>query len=98
MGLLFRWNESKAKENLRRHGLSFKEASTAFGDPLSVTIEDGDHSYGESRYILLGETVNHRVVAVAHAERHGEIRIISARFASRGERRSYEGGQARRKG
>ena len=98
MGLLFRWDENKAKENLRKHGLSFKEASTAFGDPLSVTIEDLDHSYGESRYILLGETVNHRVVLVAHAEKHGEVRIISARFASRGERRSYESGKARHKG
>jgi len=97
LGLLFRWDQNKAKTNLSKHGISFKEASTAFGDPLSVTIDDVDHSRGESRYILLGETINRRLVTVVHTDNDGEIRIISARFATKQERRSYEAGKIRPK-
>ena len=98
MALLFRWDQRKAKANLRKHGISFEEASSAFGDPISITIEDVDHSYGENRYILLGETLEHHLVIVVHTDRNGEIRIFSARLATRQERRSYEAGKAKPKG
>lgn len=98
MALIFRWDQWKAKTNLTKHGISFEEATSAFGDPLSITIEDADHSYGENRYILLGETLEHDLVIVAHTDRNGEIRIISARLATRQERRSYETGKAKSKG
>jgi uncharacterized DUF497 family protein len=93
MALLFRWNKEKARANLKKHGISFEEASSAFGDPLSATIDDVDHSKGENRYILIGETASRNLVVVSHTERRGEIRIISARLASRRERRAYETGQ-----
>ena len=98
MALLFRWDQRKAKANLLKHGISFEEASSAFGDPLSITIEDVDHSFGENRYILLGETLEHDLVIVAHTDSNGEIRIISARIATKQERRSYETGKTRSKG
>ena len=98
MALIFRWDQQKAKANLTKHGISFEEASSAFGDSLSITIEDVDHSYGENRYILLGETLEHHLVIVAHTDNNGEIRIISARLATRQERRSYETGKAKSKG
>jgi hypothetical protein len=98
VALIFRWDQRKAKTNLTKHGISFEEASSAFGDPLSITIEDVDHSYGENRYILLGETLENDLVIVAHTDRNGEIRIISARLATKQERRSYETGKAKSKG
>ena len=81
MALVFRWDPRKAKANLAKHQISFEEASSAFGDPLSITIEDVGHSRGEIRYILLGETLEYNLVVVVHTERNGEIRIISARLA-----------------
>jgi uncharacterized DUF497 family protein len=85
VALIFRWDQRKARANLAKHGISFEEASSAFGDSLSITIEDVDHSYGENRYILLGETLDHHLVIVAHTDNNGEIRIISARPATRQE-------------
>ena len=90
MALIFQWDQRKALVNLRKHGVSFQEACSAFGDPLSVTIPDPEHSRGERRYILVGETVGHKLVAVSHTERKSSIRIISVRLATRAERRSYE--------
>jgi uncharacterized DUF497 family protein len=98
VALIFRWDPRKAKAKFGKHGISFEEASSAFGDPLSFTIEDVDHSDGEIRYILLGETLEHELVIVAHTDRNGEIRIISARLATKQERRSYETGKTRSKG
>jgi len=56
LGLIFEWDKKKAAVNLRKHGVSFAEAATAFGDPLSITIPDPDHSHGEDRYLLMGES------------------------------------------
>jgi uncharacterized DUF497 family protein len=98
VALIFRWDQRKAKANLSKHGISFEEVSSAFGDPLSITIEDVDHSYYENRYILIGETLENDLVIVAHTDRNGEIRIISARLATRQEWRSYEIGKTRSKG
>jgi len=90
MALTFEWDQKKASSNLRKHGVSFKEAATAFGDPLSLTIPDPDHSIGEDRFVLIGESQKERLLVVAHTERSDTIRIISARLATRGERKSHE--------
>lgn len=86
----FEWDSDKAASNEEKHGVSFDEAATAFGDPLSLTISDPDHSADEERFILVGESYAGRLVVVAHTEREDRIRIISARLATRGERYSYE--------
>lgn len=86
----FEWDPQKARLNRKKHGLSFEEAATAFGDPLSLTISDPDHSDEEDRYILLGQTSVGRLVVVVHTYRGEYIRIISARLATRRERSAYE--------
>ena len=86
----FEWDREKATSNLEKHGVSFDEAATAFGDPLSSTILDPDRSDDEDRYILIGQAFSGRVVVVVHTERGEFIRLISARLATRSERRSYE--------
>lgn len=88
--LRFEWDPAKAEANAEKHGVSFAEAATAFGDPLSITIPDPSHSEGEARFILLGLSFRNRLVVVAHVENEDAIRIISARTASNAERRSYE--------
>jgi uncharacterized DUF497 family protein len=75
---------------MQRHGISFEEASTAFGDPLSLTRPDPDHSEAEERFLLLGVTFPGRLVVVAHTDRGEAIRLISARLATRRERQAYE--------
>jgi uncharacterized DUF497 family protein len=88
----FEWDHDKAQRNVRKHGVSFDEASTAFGDPLSVTIDDPDHSVDEQRLLLLGQTLNGKLLVIAHVDDGETIRIISARMAERHERRQYEEG------
>lgn len=88
--LQFEWDPGKAESNRRKHGLGFPEAATAFGDPLSLTIPDPEHSRGEERFILIGRTFRDRLVVVAHSEAGNNIRIISARPATNAERRHYE--------
>jgi uncharacterized protein len=90
MSLQFTWDQRKAPANLRKHGIGFPEAATAFADPLSLTIPDPDHSAGEARFILIGQSERRRLVVVAHVERGDLIRIISARPATRRERKTYE--------
>ena len=91
MAMRFSWDPRKAAANHRKHGVSFEEASTAFADPLSVTVPDPDHSEDESRFLLVGRSTRERLVVVVHAERGAaEIRLISARLASRSERHQYE--------
>jgi len=92
MSLGFEWDEKKAKQNLKKHKVSFEEASTVFADPLSLTIEDPLHSEEEERLIILGESHRRRLLVVSFTERGDNIRIISARVASPGERRNYEEG------
>jgi hypothetical protein len=89
--LTFAWDPDKAESNARKHGVTFPEAATAFGDPLSVTIPDPDHSEGEARYLLIGLTSQGRLAVVGHIEDDDEsIRLIHARLATRTERRDYE--------
>jgi len=90
--MVIEWDAGKARVNLQKHGVGFEEAATVFGDPLSSTISDPLHSAGEHRFIMVGFSKQGRVIVVAHAERGGRIRIISARVASRRERKQYEEG------
>jgi uncharacterized DUF497 family protein len=93
MALRFSWDPRKAASNLKDHEVSFEEAVTAFGDPLSITIPDPQHSESEERFVLVGLSANSRSLVVIHAERgDDEIRIISARLATRRERTQYEEG------
>lgn len=92
MALRFAWDARKAAANVRKHGVSFAEAATAFGDPLSITISDPDHSKDEERFLLIGKSTQQHLVVVAHVERGDTIRIISARPATRRERLVYEEG------
>lgn len=89
----FEWNPDKANSNLKKHGVSFNEASTVFNDPLSVTFPDPDHSDGEERYIIIGLSSANRILIVPHTDRVNQVRIISAREATRNERRFYEDGE-----
>jgi uncharacterized DUF497 family protein len=86
----FEWDPVKAVRNLRKHKVSFGEAVTVFGDFLSTTSPDPDHSTDEKRYITIGLSNQRRVLMVAHTERGGRFRIISARKLSQNERRAYE--------
>jgi uncharacterized protein len=88
----FEWDPGKAASNLTRHGVSFGEAATTFGDPLSTTVADPDHSIGEDRYITIGVSHRGRLLMVAHTERRDRIRIISARELTRTEGAQYEAG------
>lgn len=90
MGLTFEWDDNKAASNLQKHGVAFDEAATAFGDPLSLTIPDPLHSEDEDRFVLIGETYRGRLVVVVHTTRGDTLRLISARSATRSERRTYE--------
>lgn len=92
MELEFEWDPEKAFANERKHGVSFSEAGTAFGDPLSVTVPDTRHSLDEDRYILFGRSDRGRLLAVMHTERGAAIRIISARLVTTRERREYQEG------
>ena len=88
--LTFEWDKRKEATNIRKHGVSFHEASTVFLDPLSMTFYDPDHAEDEDRYITLGMAKNGRLIFVSHADRGDRVRIISAREASKRERNGYE--------
>lgn len=88
----FEWNPVKAEGNLEKHGVSFQEATTVFGDPLSYTFDDPDHSDDEERFLTVGMTLTARLLIVSHTDRGATIRIISARELTRKERSFYEGG------
>jgi len=89
MAITFEWDPEKASENLQKHGVSFEEGATCFGDLLSETIHDPDHSEGEDRYVLLGMSAQARLLVVVHVEREDNIRLISARPANRREAAKY---------
>lgn len=91
-GLDFEWDDTKARANERKHGVSFAEAVSAFSDPLALTVPDQRHSAGESRLLCLGMSGDERLLVVCHTERDERIRIISARETTRQERRFYERG------
>lgn len=92
MGVEFEWDDQKALANVKKHKVTFAQAATIFGDPLSITFHDPDHSDEEDRYITIGSTMNNVLMIVSHTDRGERIRIISARRATRRERRIYEDG------
>ncbi len=89
-GLRFEWDPLKARDNVRKHGVSFEDAATALGDPIAITIDDDGHSTeAEYRFVTIGTTHRHLLVVVCHTDRHGTIRIITARKANKQEREQY---------
>lgn len=86
----FEWDPAKAATNARKHRVSFEEACTAFSDPRAITIPDPKHSATEERFVLLGASERDRLVVVVHVERGENVRIISARRATRSENETYE--------
>jgi uncharacterized protein len=86
----FEWDPRKAKENFRKHGVSFDEAVTAFYDPFSATFDDPDHSVGGQRFITVGYSSNPRLLVISHTERGKNTRIINARPATTHERNNHE--------
>jgi len=88
----FEWDQEKAKVNLKKHGVSFQEAITVFGDPLAVTFRDPDHSQVEERFITFGLSRFQRLLVIAHADTEYKMRIISARTMTAKERSIYEEG------
>lgn len=90
MGLLFEWDPKKASTNCFKHEVTFEEASTIFSDNSSLTIDNPLHSLHEKRFITIGISAKGRVLVVVHTERGENIRIISARLASKKERKQYQ--------
>jgi uncharacterized DUF497 family protein len=90
--VVYEWNVAKASANIKKHGISFDAAATVFLDPLALTFPDPFHSGGEEREITIGHTAGHQVAFVAHCQRGNRVRIISARKATRTERKQYEEG------
>lgn len=88
--MLFDWDEEKAKRNLAKHGVSFDEATSVFDDPLFLTFADPEHSLGERRFIIMGESAKGRLLVVSYTERTETTRLISTRLATTQERKAYE--------
>ncbi len=95
--LTFTWDVDKAVKNIKKHRVSFEEAITVFGDPLSMTISDPFHSWDEERFVIIGESSRHKLLVVVHTEEERDnIRLISARFATKHEKEIYEKRQKNR--
>lgn len=94
----FEWDSEKAARNAAKHGVSFVEAATVFGDPLAITYFDPYHSDKEDRFLTFGQAGDGRMLLVSHVDRADCIRIISARLMTRTERKQYEEGQDQSKG
>lgn len=88
----FEWDLDKAALNLRKHRVTFEEASSVFGDPLAITFRDPDHSLGEARFLTFGMSQAGNLLVVSHTQRRQRIRVIGARRATRAERKIYEEG------
>lgn len=86
----FEWDPEKERSNLSKHGVSFEEASSVFGDPLATTVRDTLHSGDEQRFLTTGLSNQRRVLIVWHTERDNGIRIIDARSVTARERKVYE--------
>ena len=87
----FTWDPTKAAKNVEKHDVSFEEAQTVFDDPLYVDFFDPDHSEDEDRYLIVGKSIEERLLIVSYTERGDAIRIITARDVTRSEREAYEG-------
>ncbi len=90
MSLEFEWDEARAASNQKKHGVTFEEAATVFADPLAAIFDDEVHSEEEQREIIIGHSARDRLLLVCFTERGDAIRIISARRATKRERKDYE--------
>lgn len=91
MELIFEWNRVKEKINFKKHGITFNEAKTVFFDPLAKIFDDELHSLKEKREIIIGHSTKNRLLIVVFVERYRNIiRIISARLATKNEKKDYE--------
>ena len=90
MSLEFEWDKDKASSNQKKHRVTFEEAATVFADPVAAIFDDEAHSGEEEREIIIGHSAENRLLLVCFTERAGAIRIISARRATKKERRDYE--------
>lgn len=90
MAYSFEWDPKKAASNLKAHDVSFDEATSVFGDSLSLNMPDPDHSEDEQRFLVIGMSTASRLIVVSYAERPPRTRIISARLATKRERQAYE--------
>lgn len=98
LNLIFAWDPAKAASNLSKHGVTFAEAATVLLDALALTVFDIEHSEFEERWLTLGVSSDGRLLAISHTwvpegPEGARVRIISAREATRRERRQYEDGQ-----
>lgn len=89
-GFAFEWDRRKDSTNKRKHGIDFAEASTVFGDPLSITVADPDHGADEERFVIIGMSIRRNLLVVVHTVREERVRLISARPANRHEKNNYE--------
>lgn len=80
----------KAAQNLKKHKVSFEEAASVFGDAMTLTFADPDHSIGEARWLMFGLSSKGRILTVIYTERRGKVRLVSARTATKNERKIYE--------
>jgi uncharacterized DUF497 family protein len=94
--VIFEWDDQKAASNLKKHGVSFQEAKTVFGDPLSISVADPEHSESEYRFIDIGLSERGRLLVVSYTERGTKIRMISSCLALPSERMLYEKGNKHR--
>ena len=90
--MIFEWDPKKAEKNIKKHGITFQEASTVFGDPLAISFQDPDHSKDEERELTFGQSLQRRLIVVSHTKRRDRTRIINARLMDRNERVIYEEG------
>ena len=90
--MIFLWDDRKAGANEKKHGVTFQEASTVFGDPLAVSFDDPDHSESEERIITFGRSLTGRLLVIAHTGVAETVRLISARMMTNTERKIYEEG------
>lgn len=88
----FEWDKEKAKANLLKHGVGFEEASTVWNDYFNIEFHDHTHSIDERRFLMIGESTEHRLMVISFTERRNKVRIISARLLTPKERREYEHG------
>lgn len=90
--MIFEWDELKAEANNRKHGVSFAEAASVFIDPLALSANDPRHSQDEDRFIIMGQSDRGRLLIISYTERGDATRLISAREATRHQRKDYENG------
>jgi uncharacterized DUF497 family protein len=88
----FEWDEEKADLNLKSHGIAFEEAKSVWEDLFNIELFDQDHSIDENRFLMIGESSEHRLLIISFTERGDKVRIISARELTPKERRDYEHG------